>query len=99
MSYPRFINPLVVEDDPQVKEGYVQMFEALGKKYPIAAPRWAFCYQDAIRHLETPWPYHLVILDMRLPEEPNQPASESLDFRQNILMACLQRDRYPVPTM
>ena len=99
MSYPRFINPLVIEDDPAVKAQYEIIFQALAKKYPLAPARWGFCYQDAIKHLSQEGPYHLVILDLRLPEEPGQPESELLDFGQSILTTCLQRDDYPVPAL
>jgi CheY-like chemotaxis protein len=99
MSFPRQINPLVIEDNPLVKDQYDSIFQSLSKKYPIAAPHLAFCYQDAMKHLAKPWPYHLVILDLRLPEEPGQPESEMLDFGQTILDHCLRRDDYPVPAL
>lgn len=99
MSYPRLISPLVIEDNPAVKAQYEAIFQILSKNYPIGAARWGFCYQDAIKHLSQPGPYHLVILDLRLPEEPGQPESELLDFGQTILTTCLQRDEYPVPAL
>jgi len=89
----------VVEDDPAVKAQYEAIFQTLSKKYPLAAARWGFCYQDATKHLSQPGPYHLVILDLRLPEEHGQPESELLDFGQSILTTCLQRDEYPVPAL
>ena len=99
MSFPRHINPLVIEDNPLVKEQYDSIFQSLSRRYPIAAPHLAFCHQDAMKHLAKPWPYHLVILDLRLPEEPGQPESELLDFGQNILEHCLRRDAYPIPAL
>ena len=99
MSYPRFINPLVIEDNPSVKEQYDLIFKSLSSKYPIESAQWAFCYQDAIKHLSQPWPYHIILLDMRLPEEPGQPESEELELGHRILNSCLRHNNYPIPAM
>jgi CheY-like chemotaxis protein len=99
MSFPRTIQPLVIEDDHSAKEYYDTLFQELARRYQLAAPHWAFCYQDATQLLAVDRMYHLVILDLRLPDQPQQPSPETLDFGLAILRECLNRNAYPIPAL
>jgi len=99
MSYPRAIQPLVIEDEQEAKEYYETVFEHLKKTYQVLPPRFAFCHSDAVEQLAQDQPFHLIILDLRLPETPGQPAASSLDLGLDILQKCLYRDAYPIPTL
>lgn len=100
MSYPHELLILVIEDEHSSKSFYDAVFEHLaGKGYPLAKPRFAFCHADAVAALRSDCMYHLVILDLRLPQHPNEPAAESLDYGLDLLKTCAQRDAYPVPAM
>jgi CheY-like chemotaxis protein len=95
MSYPSKIQPLVIEDDPTVKEIYEQLLGSLG----TAPPKFAFCYDDALRHLRDSTIFHLVLLDLRLPSSVGLPAQESTDLGLDLLRECANREWYPIPAL
>src|SRR5262245_15701914 len=99
MSYPHELLTLIVEDEPSSKSYYDAVFDQLAKRYPLAKPRFAFCHSDGIEAIASDSIYHLVILDLRLPQSPNQPASEGLDFGLDLLEKCSNRNAYPIPAM
>lgn len=99
MSFPRAIQPLIVEDEHQAKGYYDALFQALAPRFQVMPPHWAFCHEDARQHLATDRIYHLVILDLRLPEQPGQPPAETLEFGLSLLRECLARNRYPIPAL
>lgn len=100
MSYPQELQTLIIEDDPSVKSFYDAVFDDLVKKgYPLAAPRFAFCHADGIAALDGGSIYHVVILDLRLPQAPNEPTPEGLDYGIDLLERCVQRNAYPIPVM
>jgi CheY-like chemotaxis protein len=99
MSYPRVIQPLVIEDEQEPKEYYEEVFRQLAERHHVLPPWFAFCHADAIAQLNQERIVHLVILDLRLPDQPGQPAPVSLDFGQALLQACLNREDYPIPAM
>ena len=63
MSYPSLLRALVIEDQPEVKETYDTIFQRLGSDFPFAPPAYAFCFDDAVRHLDSSKIFHLVLLD------------------------------------
>lgn len=97
MSYPRTIQPLVIEDEIVSKELFEAVFLSLGAKYPITTPHFAFCHADGRRLLKDDRIYHLVTIDLRLPELPGQPPAESIDFGQALVRDCANRNSYPIP--
>lgn len=97
MSYPRLIQPLVIEDE--TTEFYEAVFEQLVAEGAVAPPRYAYCYQDALKMLRSDTIFHLVVLDLRLPDLPNKPAKEGLDHGLALLDQCAKRDGYPVPAL
>jgi len=104
MSYPLTIQPLIVEDEEKPKEMYEEIFESLPKDFSclpfrFAPPLFAFSYQRAHEFLAGSKMFHLVILDLRLPENDRIAASEKIDFGQALLRECLERERFPVPSL
>lgn len=95
MSYPYRVQPLVIEDEPTVKE----LYEELLGRFGTAPPKFAFCYNDAIEHLKSSAIFHLVLLDLRLPVSAGLPAPESIDLGLSLLGECARREWYPVPAL
>ncbi len=61
MSYPSCIQPLVIEDEPDIKVSYETILAGL----ETAPPKFAFCYDDAIEQLRSSTVFfHLVLLDL-----------------------------------
>jgi hypothetical protein len=100
MSYPRQIQPLVIEDETKAKADYQDIFERLNKRgMSISDPHFAFCLRDAEAHLASDTIYHLVILDLRLPEGPDDLPLETQTHGLGLLDRCLQRNHYPIPSL
>ena len=99
MSYPKIIQPLVIEDDQKFKEHYEVVFGQLQKTHKIAPPRWAFCFNDGHQALLEERIYQLVIVDLRLPQKPGQPPAESVDFGLSLINECTSRNEYPIPAV
>jgi CheY-like chemotaxis protein len=104
MSFPINLQPLVIEDEEGPKEFYSGIFEAIAADYsalPFSAapPCFAFSYEEAVEHLESSKIFHVVILDLRLPEKPKMPAIEDIELGLKLLTRCLERDRYPIPAL
>lgn len=98
MSYPDLQQVLVVEDELDAKEHYDAVLEKWVKRGEIAPPTYAFCYKDAHEQLQQNRIFHLVILDLRIPEQPGMPP-EDLDLGMAVLDLCAKRDAYPVPAL
>ncbi|MBP6748021.1 MAG: hypothetical protein KA144_00150 [Xanthomonadaceae bacterium] len=101
MSYPRTAQVLIIEDDQRPKALYDKIFEAVlpKKGLSIDPPQYAFCLEDGLRQLASDRMFHLVILDLQLPEVAGQPAPESIEFGQALLKACIEREDYPIPCL
>lgn len=104
MSYPLVLQPLVIEDDERTKDAYKQIFETIASDYgelPFcpAPPLFAFSYEEAKKRLAGSKIFHIIILDLRLPEKPKMPAIEGVELGINLLDACVDRDRYPIPAL
>jgi hypothetical protein len=99
MSYPRTLQPLIIEDEVGVKEYYEAVLAKLMAKGEIAPPRFAFSYEEGRRLLNENVIYHFVILDLRLPESPGLPPIASLDLGLGLLEQCENRNSYPIPVL
>ncbi len=104
MSYPLILQPLVVEDDEGAKDAYEGIFETIAADFadlPFspAPPCFAFSHEEAVEHLESSRIFHVVILDLRLPEKPKLPPIDDIELGLNLLGRCLERDRYPIPAL
>jgi len=105
MSYPLTIQPLVIEDEDKVKDVYQAIFESISQEignslpFRIAPPCYAFCYEQAVEALDSSKIFHVVILDLRLPEKQGLPEVQDQDLGLDLLERCLNRDRYPVPAL
>jgi len=101
MSYPRTIQSLVIEDQNDFKEHFEVVFNALmsSGRHDLSPPHWAFCLEDAKKSLSEDRIYHLVTIDLRLPEKPGQPESESVEFGLSLINDCANRNTYPIPAV
>jgi len=104
MSFPLNIQPLVIEDDEGAKDAYKDIFDTLRGEHgdlPFCAapPCFAFSYEEAIACLESSKIFHVVILDLRLPEKPKMPPLDGIDLGLNLLSRCVDRDRYPIAVL
>jgi CheY-like chemotaxis protein len=104
MSYPLTIQPLVIEDEEDAKETYEGIFQTIASEFsdlPFPPPRpcFAFSHQEAVQHLDSSRMFHVVILDLRLPEKPKLPPADDVELGLNLLERCLDRDRFPIPAL
>jgi CheY-like chemotaxis protein len=101
MSYPRTVQVLIIEDDQGAKAHYAKVLDAVLPKKGLLVdpPQYAFCLEDGHRHLASDRIFHLVILDLQLPEMAGQPAPESIEFGRALLKACIERDNCPIPCL
>lgn len=102
MSYPLTLQPLVIEDDEGAKDAYKGIFEAIAADYgdlPFAPapPCFAFSYEEAKEYLDGSKIFHVVILDLRLPEKPKLPPIDGTELGLKLLTLCVDRDHYPIP--
>jgi CheY-like chemotaxis protein len=98
MSYSRHIHVLIVEDDPNVKDHYEELFRAKRKAdNRVLNLRFAFSYEEAIVELTSNRIFQLVVLDLCLPEKSSLPATEQVDLGLLVLKECQNRDAYPIP--
>jgi CheY-like chemotaxis protein len=105
MSYPLTLQALVIEDDDNVKDTYQIIFEEISGEldnllpFRIAAPCYAFSYEQALRLLNGSKIFHVVILDLRLPEKQGLPEVHDQDLGLDLLERCINRDRFPIPAL
>lgn len=99
MSYARKLNILIVEDNVEAKGKYEEMLQERLARGEIAEPYYAFCYADAVEALNRDVPYHLAIVDLRIPEHAQEPAPEHADFGKAVLQLCEDRERWPIPAV
>src|SRR2546427_508495 len=104
MSYPLSLHSLVIEDDEGAKEAYQGIFENIAGDnlecpFVPAPPSFAFSYKEAIEFLDSSRIFQVVILDLRLPENPKMPAIEGVELGMKLLARCVERDRYPIPAL
>jgi CheY-like chemotaxis protein len=105
MSYPLMLQPLVIEDDDRIKDVYQGIFETVSGEisnslpFAIMPPRYAFSSDEAADLLEGSKIFHVVILDLRLPEKQGLPEVQDQDLGLALLERCINRDRYPIPAL
>jgi CheY-like chemotaxis protein len=105
MSYPPMFQPLVIEDNDDVKDAYEGIFETISAEFRasvpfgIMHPCYAFSYDAAVKHLEGSKIFQVVILDLRLPEAQGLPEVQDQDLGLALLEKCIERDRYPIPAL
>jgi CheY-like chemotaxis protein len=104
MSYPLTIHALVIEDDEGAKEAYKGIFESItaevtGLPFSAVLPSFAFSYEEAVTCLESRKIFHVVVLDLRLPEKPKMPTAEGVELGIRLLNRCIERDHYPIPSL
>jgi len=105
MSYPLALQALVIEDDDNVKDTYQIIFDTISRDlgnflpFRIAAPCYAFSYEQALRLLDGSKIFHVVILDLRLPEKQGLPEVQDQDLGLDLLERCINRDRFPIPAL
>lgn len=96
MSYPSAIRVLVVEDESGAKDDYEDVFTSR-RDWDIACVHYAFSAHDAVHKLEQNRPYHIVVLDLRIPEKDG--TVPELNLGLAVLKRCRERDRYPIPAL
>jgi CheY-like chemotaxis protein len=105
MSYPLMLQPLVIEDEDRIKDVYQGIFETVSGEisnalpFAIMPPCYAFSSDQAADLLERSKIFHVVILDLRLPEKQGLPEVQDQDLGLALLERCINRDRYPIPAL
>jgi CheY-like chemotaxis protein len=98
MSHPRVLQTLIVEDEVEVRENYVESFLKLGRQMstPIAEPRFVSSFEEAEHELRSQSVFDIVVLDLCLPAKPGQPAQEGISLGQRLVEICSGRDEHPI---
>jgi len=105
MSYPLTLQPLVIEDEDRIKDAYQGIFETVSGEisnalpFAIMPPCYAFSSDQAADLLKGSKIFHVVILDLRLPEKQGLPEVQDQDLGLALLERCINRDRYPIPAL
>jgi len=104
MSYPISLQALVIEDQEGPKDAYEGIFETLAGEFehlPFAPahPCFAFSHEQALEHLESSKIFHIIILDLHLPDKPRMPQAEGIQLGLDLLSRCAERDRFPIPCL
>jgi CheY-like chemotaxis protein len=99
MSYPAEIRTLIIEDERETIEQYRRIFEHLRESFPLLAePSVAESYSDAETALQAPDIYHLVILDLALPEAIGSPRPATARGL-GLVPTIANREEYPIPVL
>lgn len=104
MSYPLSLQALVVEDQEGPRQAYENFFETIadeleGLPFRPAHPCFAFSHQEAVEYLNGSKIFHVVILDLHLPDKPKMPQSEGIELGLDLLSRFSDRDLFPVPCL
>jgi CheY-like chemotaxis protein len=100
MSYPAEIRTLIIEDESHMIVEYRRIFEYLQKTFPLLAePSFAESYTDAEEKLRCADIYHLVILDLALPETIGTPVGAVTARGLGLIPSIGNREEYPVPVL
>lgn len=97
MSYPRHIRTLIIEDEQGPIDNYAAIFTQLKAKFDLAPPLFARSYEDAIAHLSNNLIFHLVIVDLGLPQTAHETAETGIEPGFEIVKQCANRENYPIP--
>ena len=97
MSYPAGMRVLIVEDETKPKDDYASILDRPNAPWTIGQRHFAFTYEDAVALLEEGRPYHLVVLDLAIPEKKGQ--LQEVELGLAVLKRCQLRETYPVPAL
>jgi len=101
MSYSRSLRVLIIEDEADVIGAYKTAFELLKTEegFDLVDPIVAGGVEDAIAKLSTSSPFHVVILDLKLPERAGGDAETYAGSGLELVDAIVGRDNYPIPVL
>jgi CheY-like chemotaxis protein len=99
MSYPRALQLLVIEDEHGMVEAYRTHVHGLDQDFPGITARYAATYDDAVSILAGPQIFHVVVLDLGLPESRGGDAEEGQVRGLALVRTLAQRDEFPVPAL
>jgi CheY-like chemotaxis protein len=100
LSYPREIRTLVIEDETAMVETYRRYFQQfLDQGLPVAPVTIAQSFKDAETELNRERVIHVVILDLRLPENAGGTSEETSARGLQLVSQIAAREQYPVPVL
>lgn len=100
MSYPRLIQTLIIEDEISMIEMYKGYFRRFIKDEVCVAPPCIVCgYEDALRELSGNQIFHMVILDLKLPEAAGGDAEGGSSRGLELVKRIAEREEMPVPVL
>lgn len=100
MGYPRNVQTLIIEDEPEMIEAYRRYFENfISAGHDVAMPIFAGGYKNAMFQLDIPRHYHLVLLDLKLPEYAGGDAEGGSSRGLELIEKIAARENYPVPVL
>lgn len=96
MSYPWQVQTLIVEDEQEPTENYRGIFKELKG---VAPPVFAPSFDEAVKHLESSSIFHLVIIDLGLPQATHEVAQQGVDPGIELVLRAAHREKYPIPVL
>ena len=91
------LQPLVIEDEDDLKDVYQGIFDTISAEisnvlpFAIMPPCYAFSFDEAKELLAGSKIFHVVILDLRLPESSDLPELQGQDLGLELLEKCIDR--------
>ena len=99
MSYPRHIRTLIIEDEQAPINNYEALFKELSTKFDLAPPTFARSHDDAVAHLSHNLIFHLVIVDLGLPQTARETTQTGVEPGFDIVARCANREEFPIPSV
>ena len=96
MSYSWQIQTLIVEDEQAPTENYREIFKGLAG---VAPPVFAPSFDEAAKQLASSSIFHLVIIDLGLPQATHEAAQQGVEPGIEVLHRAAGREDYPIPAV
>jgi CheY-like chemotaxis protein len=97
MGYPRLLHLLIVEDETDMVEAYRGYLDKLRKTRPIGQPCIVQSYEDAVAQIAGTTVFHLIVLDLRLPDQAGAESDERSARGLELVQQAANREHSPIP--
>lgn len=99
MSLSRNLRVLVIEDNLQMVQTYRDVIDILKEEFDVEEPVIAGGFDEAIQQIERPFPFHLVVLDVKLPQTAGGDADLFTGSGLDLISYLRARHDYPIPAL
>ncbi len=99
MSISRNLRVLVIEDNPEMVKTYSDAITILRDDFDVEKPVIAGGYDQAVSQISRSFPFHLVILDIKLPQTAGGDADAFGGSGLELIESLEARHDYPIPAL